>query len=81
MKYPSASELFVILTKTKFKPFTKVDWVEFEGCESEDPLIGRYKKFTIVIDDNRINVVHADDWESETGGELYEMNCHNMAEE
>lgn len=78
MKYPNKSELLSIIIKTEFEPFTKFDWMAFEGCESDNPLIGYYKDYTIVIDGNIINMVHS---KEKFGGELYELNCLNHAEE
>lgn len=70
--YPSAAELLPIMAQTKFDSFTEGDWYAFAGCETKNPLIGYYNEFTIVIDGNKINMVHSED---EYGGELYELNC------
>ena len=50
------------------------DLALFSGCESENPLIGVLEDLIIVIDGNRINIVHEAD---EFGGELYELNQLN----
>lgn len=70
MKYPNAAELLQIIAKTQFKPFDRDDWYAFAGYESENPLIGYYEEFTIVIDGDQINVIHAQD---QFGGELYNL--------
>jgi len=68
MNYPTEAELFSIIAKTQFKPFTEGDWYTFAGCESENPLIGYDGEFAIVIDGETVNIVHGDD---EYGGQLY----------
>ena len=70
IKYPSMAELVVIVANTTFKPFDKVDWYTFAGCESDNPLIGYYNDFCIVLDGNNINIVHPED---EYGGQLFEL--------
>ena len=74
--YPKNSELLSIIAKTEFKPFDDMDWALFSGCESKNPLIGVIEESNhiIVIDGNRINIVHEAD---EFGGELYELNQLN----
>ena len=73
MKYPSVVELLKILAETEFRPFDSVDWWNFGGCETNDPMIGYYKpsELTIVIDGDQINVVNEAD---EYGGKLYKLN-------
>jgi hypothetical protein len=70
IKYPTQAELLTIIARTEFKPFTKADWYTFSGCESDNPYIGYYNDFTIVIDGHLINIVHSED---EYGGELFGM--------
>lgn len=77
MKYPNAAELLQIIAKTEFNPFDKGDWYAFAGCVTENPLIGYYEEFTIVIDGHQINMIHSED---EYGGELYDLKCLNMAQ-
>ena len=71
INYPTKTELFSIIAKTEFKPFDGFDWDCFAGCESENPLIGTYNDFVIVLDNDMINIVHSDD---EYGGQLFELN-------
>ena len=66
--YPTQAELFSVMAKTEFKPFDHYDWDAFAGCESENPFIGYYGEFTIVIDGELINIVHSDDL---YGGQLF----------
>ena len=70
MKYPNKSELLSIIIKTEFEPFTKFDWMAFEGCESDNPLICETEEYTIVIDGHIINMVYHED---EYGGKLYSL--------
>ena len=74
--YPAKSKLLSIIARTEFKPFDDMDWALFSGCESENPLIAVLEEsnLIIVIDGNRINIVHEAD---EFGGELYELNQLN----
>jgi hypothetical protein len=71
MKYPNSAELLLIIARTEFKPFTKSDWDIFAGCESAEPRIGYYKDFVIVLDYDKINIIHDED---EFGGQLFELN-------
>lgn len=67
----NATELFALIAKTQFAPFTEADWYAFAGCESETPFIGYNGDFTIVIDGETVNVVHAEDG---FGGQLFSLN-------
>ena len=64
----AGGELFLALAETEFKPFIKADWDAFAGCESENPFIGYYGEFTIVIDGDMINIVHGEDL---YGGQMF----------
>ena len=67
--YPTQTELFSIIAQTEFKPFDEFDWMAFAGCESKNPLIGYYNEnFSIVIDGDMVNIVHAEDI---YGGQMY----------
>lgn len=68
--YPTTAELMLIIAKTEFRPFNKMDWAAFAGCESENPMIAESGNWTIVIDGPMVNVV---DWEDEYGGRLYSL--------
>ena len=59
--YPTQAELLSVMAQTQFKPFDRCDWDAFAGCETENPLIGAFGEFTIVIDGDMINIVHAED--------------------
>ena len=69
--YPTQAELLAIIGQTEFKPFNEGDWFAFAGCESENPLIGYYNDFVIVLDGHLINIVHSED---DYGGQLFELN-------
>ena len=69
--YPTKAELLDLMVKTTFRAFTEADWWGFAGCETENPLIGEYNDFTIVIDGEMINIVHPED---SYGGQLYSLN-------
>lgn len=71
MAYPTQPELLSIMAKTEFKPFTKADWFCFSGCETDEPLIGYYEEFTIVIDGDIVNIIEVAD---EFGGQLYKLH-------
>ena len=68
--YPTKAELLTFIAKAEFKPFDKYDWDAFAGCESENPFIGYYGEFTIVIDGDMINIIHEED---SYGGKLYSL--------
>ena len=71
INYPTKTELFSIIANTKFREFDEMDWCLFAGCESKNPLIGYYNEnFSIVIDGDMVNIVHAED---SYGGQLYEL--------
>ena len=68
--YPTQAELLSFMVQATFKPFDRCDWDAFAGCESENPLIGAVGMFTIVIDGDMINIVHAEDY---YGGQMYTL--------
>jgi hypothetical protein len=65
------NEVLILIAKTQFAPFTDYDWYAFAGCASATPFIGYNGDFTIVIDDETVNVIHAED---EFGGQLFSLN-------
>jgi hypothetical protein len=67
----NATELFALIAQTEFKAFSAHDWDAFSGCESEAPFIGYNGDFTIVLDGETVNVIHAED---EFGGQLFSLN-------
>ena len=69
--YPTQAELLILIAKTEFKPFDKMDWDAFSGCESDNPFIGYSDEFTIVLDGHLINIIHSED---SYGGQLFGMN-------
>lgn len=69
-KYPTTAQLMSIIARATFRPFTKLDWYSFSGCESANPLIFESDEYTIVIDGNNINMVYHED---EYGGMGYSL--------
>lgn len=67
----NATEILALIAKTQFAPFTDSDWEAFSGCESATPFIGYNGDFTIVIDGETINTIHAED---EFGGQIFSLN-------
>lgn len=45
-----------MLALTAMKPFSKADWMSFSGCETENPLIGEFDEFLIVLDGNALEI-------------------------
>lgn len=66
----SAVEVFRLMALTEFKPFTESDWEAFLGCESENPFIGHNGDYTLVLDGETLNVIHAEDM---YGGQLFSL--------
>lgn len=68
--YPEASAMLKVIALSTFRPFTKLDWYAFAGCESENPVICETDDYTIVIDNDQVNMVYHED---EYGGRLYSL--------
>lgn len=66
----SAVEALRLVASTQLKPFTDSDWDAFLGCESENPLIGYNGDYTIVIDGETVNIIHAEDL---YGGQMFSL--------
>lgn len=66
----SAVEAFRLMALTEFKPFTERDWEAFLGCESETPFIGYNGDYTLVLDGETLNIIHAEDL---YGGQLFSL--------
>lgn len=69
--YPAKAQLLALIAQSTFRPFTKVDWYSFAGCESENPLIFESEEYSIVIDGSNINMVYHEDI---YGGESYSLH-------
>lgn len=48
--YPTLAQAFRLLATTTMRPFTKLDWQMFSGCETTDPLIGESGPYLLVLD-------------------------------
>lgn len=48
------TEAMLLIAKAEFKPFTKADYESFNGVESDNPMLGEYEDWVIVIDGNTI---------------------------
>lgn len=68
MNYPTQAEALIWIARTDFQPFSQGDWYAFAGCESDNPYIGCHNGYIIVIDGDKVNIVHEND---EFGGKLY----------
>lgn len=55
----SEKQALKLLAAATMRPFTRLDWDAFAGCESDDPLIGESGPYLLVVDDNTL-VVYAD---------------------
>lgn len=44
------SEALLMVAKTEFKPFEPADYHAFSGVESDNPMLGEYGDWLIVID-------------------------------
>ena len=50
----SAAVAFRLVATATFRPFTKIDWMAFAGCESENPMIAELPDLFIVIDGDKL---------------------------
>lgn len=66
-------EALRMLATTEMKPFNKMDWCAYAGCESKDPMIGESGEFTIVLDGDLLNICHQDDGYGGTLFKLYQQ--------
>ena len=53
----NALEILSLVARTEFRPFTKVDWMLYAGCESAEPFIGENGDYVILIDGETIAVM------------------------
>ena len=70
MKYPNSSEVLVLITNNKFRPFDKYDHMAFNGAITDNPLICETDEYILIIDGHIINMLYHDD---EFGGQLYSL--------
>jgi hypothetical protein len=55
----NAATAFRMLALTKMNPFTEADWMAFGGCVSENPLIGEFDEFVLVLDGDELEIYPA----------------------
>ena len=68
--YPNKNEIMALILNMKFNPFDDSDYWAWSGVEGKNPLIAYNDEYTIVIDDNIINVLaHEDPY----GGQVYSL--------
>lgn len=68
--YPTKAELLALIIKMKFEPFSEHDYFAWAGVEGKNPLIAENEEYTIVIDDNIINMLYHED---PYGGNVYSL--------
>ena len=66
----TATQVFGLMARAVFRPFNDYDWEGFLGCESETPHIAFVDDYTLVLDGDTLNVVHAEDV---YGGQLFNL--------
>lgn len=59
-KQLTALEAFRLIAGTTFRPFTETDWQAFQGCQTENPLVGENGEWAIVIDGEEVTFVDED---------------------
>lgn len=69
-KYPPF-QVMKIIGQTEFRPFTRQDWMGYQGCESAEPMIGTYKTYhpetgairtgVIILDGAAVGITDDDD--------------------
>lgn len=52
----NASTALLMVAKTKFEPFSASDFDAFSGVNSDNPMIGEYKDYLIIIDGEVIEI-------------------------
>jgi hypothetical protein len=72
----NAIEVLTIVARTNFTAFDETDFSSFAGVVSENPLIGYFDDYTIVIDSDVICVInaHGDEAQFRLGEDL--MNVY-----
>lgn len=70
IKYPNKTEILALIIKNKFRPFDDSDYWAWAGVEGKNPIITENDEYTIVIDDNIINMLYHED---PYGGQVYSL--------
>ena len=60
MNAMDAFEAMKLISETKFRPFTKSDWHTFQGCKTDNPMIGENGRWAIVIDGDEVTFCYED---------------------
>lgn len=68
--YLTATEALDMIVRTKFKPFTRYDWMAFAGCTSELPYRGVNGDYVLIWDADCVNIIHMND---EYGGQVFTL--------
>lgn len=58
----NATEALKLIARTQFAPFTESDYYGFQGIESENPMLGEFDGWTIVIDGDVAQFEQDGDW-------------------
>jgi hypothetical protein len=56
----NAIDAFKMIGETTFRPFTDSDWKAFQGCETQNPMIGENGQWAIVIDGDEVTFCSPD---------------------
>lgn len=64
-------QALILLAKTTMREFSKEDWYVYAGCMSAIPMVGEYEDYVVVVDGNKMNVIHSKN--VLTGGQLFHL--------
>jgi hypothetical protein len=67
-------QALMLVATTEMKPFTKADWMSYSGCETENPLIGEFDDFLIVLDGNELEIFPIASEEPTNADESYKFS-------
>lgn len=67
-------EALRLITMGLFLPFTETDWHAFAGCKSNTPRIAEVGDYTLVWDNDVVNIVHHGDT---MGGQVFQLTDAN----
>ena len=54
------SEVLRLIASVKFREFDENDRMGFQGCESENPMIGENDDYLVILDGNVVCILTAD---------------------
>ena len=52
----NATTALLMVAKTEFRPFNEIDYDSFAGVTSDNPMVGEYEDYVIVIDGDVIQI-------------------------